>query len=119
MHDRQVRTRFARTLVDARDIRHAPHAVDQSTIPKSQNPHSRVAFPSSNQSVAMSTPIPTGLSHHDPLFDDASLRHKRLASDGQRLFSPSNDISIDILDVLKAEPEGRWCQLSRAQVWQY
>ncbi|KAF8244822.1 hypothetical protein K440DRAFT_608859 [Wilcoxina mikolae CBS 423.85] len=51
----------------------------------------------------MSASTPAGLSHHDPLVDDANLRHTRLASDGQRLFSSSNDLSIDVLDVLKGE----------------
>lgn len=50
--------------------------------------------------------------HHDPLLDDADARCERLDSDGERLFTPIDDINIDVLDAglereLRANPDTR------------
>ena len=45
-----------------------------------------------------------GLAHHNPLLDDAKVRHERLQIDNKRLFSDSNDISVDVIDVARTQP---------------
>jgi hypothetical protein len=54
-------------------------------------------------SPAAPPPRYAGLAHHDPLLDDARLRHERLQSDNERLFSTNNQVSVDVIDAARTK----------------